>query len=135
MKRPETIPVREWAGIDERSGRLPFGGDIMGFWDLFKRVDINEGVETWRNTKGAVLLDVRTPEEYRSGHVPGSINLPVGNILEAEKEFPDKSTPIFTYCLSGMRSNSAVSALKQRGYQSVTSIGGINRYRGDMEKS
>ncbi len=105
----------------------------MGFFDLFRKTDINEGIETWKNTKGAVLLDVRSPEEYRNGHVPGSINIPVGNILDAEKEIPDKSTPIFTYCLSGMRSSSAVAALKSRGYQNVQSIGGINRYRGDME--
>ncbi|MBQ9009861.1 MAG: rhodanese-like domain-containing protein [Clostridia bacterium] len=92
---------------------------------------INEGLQEYRNTKGAVLVDVREPEEYRSGHIPGAMNIPLGNI----EHLPvDKSTPVFVYCLRGSRSRRAQSILKQAGFTAVTSIGGISQYRGPIEK-
>jgi len=42
----------------------------MFFFDLFKQPDVNQGVKEFQKTSGAVLLDVRTPAEYRSGHIP-----------------------------------------------------------------
>lgn len=44
----------------------------MGLFDFFKGPDFNEGIETYKNTKDAVLLDVRTQEEYLEGRVPGT---------------------------------------------------------------
>ena len=52
----------------------------MGFFDFFKQPDIHQGIADYRNTPGAVLLDVRTPQEYREGHIPGSKNLPLQTI-------------------------------------------------------
>ena len=46
----------------------------MSLLNMFKRTDINAGVDEFRNTQGAVLLDVRTKEEYNDGHIEGSIN-------------------------------------------------------------
>ena len=48
----------------------------MGFFDFLKGPDINQGVKEYSVTDGAVLLDVRTPDEYRQGHIPGSKNIP-----------------------------------------------------------
>ena len=52
----------------------------MSFMDFLKRPDINKGVEEWRNTTNAVLLDVRTVDEYRQGHIDGSLNIPLQKI-------------------------------------------------------
>ncbi|MFR5811129.1 MAG: rhodanese-like domain-containing protein, partial [Flavonifractor plautii] len=53
----------------------------MGLFDLFaRRPALSEGLEQYRNTSGAVLLDVRTPEEYRDGHLPGAKNLPLDRL-------------------------------------------------------
>ena len=52
----------------------------MGFFDFLKGPDINQGVKEYRATDGAVLLDVRTPDEYRQGHIPGSKNVPLQSI-------------------------------------------------------
>ena len=44
----------------------------MGFFDFFKQSNINQGIEEYKRTAGAVLLDVRTPQEYQEGHIPVS---------------------------------------------------------------
>ena len=48
----------------------------MGLFDFFKAPAIDQGVVEYSETNGAVLLDVRTREEYQDGHIPGSINIP-----------------------------------------------------------
>ena len=105
----------------------------MGFFDFFKQPDINQGVRDWGETPGGVLLDVRTPQEYRSGRIPGSRNIPLQNLDAVEEEIPEKGTPLFVYCQSGARSRQAVSFLKAKGYTQVTNIGGIAAYRGKVE--
>ena len=92
---------------------------------------MNEGLQEFRNTKGAVLVDVREPAEYHSGHIPGAMNIPLGNIQQLPVE---KSSPVFVYCLRGSRSRRAVSLLKQAGFEKVKSIGGITSYQGPIEK-
>ena len=49
----------------------------MGFFDLFKQSNINQGIEEYKRTDDAVLLDVRTPQEYQEGHIPESKNVPL----------------------------------------------------------
>lgn len=106
----------------------------MSFFDLFKRPDINAGVEAWRAEPKAVLLDVRTPEEYRQGHIEGSVNLPLDALRAAREKLPATDTPLFVHCLSGARSAQAVSILRTMGYTQVTNIGGLNGYRGKVVK-
>ncbi len=106
----------------------------MGLFSFLTGPDINQGISQYRDTADAVLLDVRTPEEYMSGHIPESMNLPLQDISEAEKHLTDKRTPLFVYCLSGARSRQAVSVLVEMGYEAVTNIGGISSYKGKVVK-
>lgn len=106
----------------------------MGIFDLFKTRDINEGVEEYKNTEGAVLIDVREADEFRSGHIPGAKNIPLSTIGNAESLLPDKEKTLFLYCLSGGRSGQACSYLKGKGYTDVKNIGGIGSYSGEIEK-
>ena len=96
--------------------------------------DINKGVEEFQSTPGAVLLDVRTPEEYAGGHIPGSISIPLAALPARYNELGAPDTPLFVHCLSGGRSGQAVSFLKSAGFTNVKNIGGINAYRGKVEK-
>ena len=97
---------------------------------FFQRANVNTGVEECRNTPNAVLLDVREAEEFRSGHIPGTVNVPlsaIGSISIAREK------PLFVYCLSGHRSKQAVNVLRRMGY-TAKSIGGISSYRGQVER-
>ena len=105
----------------------------MGFFDFLKGPDISQGVKEYQATPGAVLLDVRTPEEYREGHIPGSRNVPLQAIDSAAAVIKEKDTPIFAYCYSGARSAQAVSVLEGIGYTNVKNIGGIAAYAGKVE--
>ena len=106
----------------------------MGFFDFLKGPDLQAGLEHFRATPGALLLDVREADEYAAGHIPGSLNLPLSAIDTAEIVVPRKDTPLFLYCLAGTRSIQAASRLRQLGYKSVENIGGIRSYRGELEK-
>ena len=106
----------------------------MGFFNFLKDPDINQGVKEYRATDGAVLLDVRTPDEYRQGHIPGSKNVPLQSIDKVAGMIDNKATPIFVHCLSGTRSRQATAILQQMGYNNVKNIGGISAYTGKVER-
>ena len=106
----------------------------MGFFDFLKQPDVNQGVKEFQKTSGAVLLDVRTPEEYRSGHIPGSKNIPLQTIDRVGSVAENKDTALYVYCQSGARSRQAAGMLKQMGYTNVNNIGGIAAYAGKVER-
>ena len=105
----------------------------MGIFDFFKQPDINQGVQEYKNAAGAVLLDVRTPQEYREGHIPGSQNVPLQQLDKVEDVIENKDTVLYVYCRSGARSRQAVSLLQAMGYTNVHNIGGIAAYSGKVE--
>ena len=105
----------------------------MGIFDFFKQPDINQGVQEYKNAAGAVLLDVRSPQEYREGHIPGSQNVPLPQLDKIEEVTENKDTVLYVYCHSGARSRQAVSLLKHMGYTNVHNIGGIAAYSGKVE--
>ena len=74
---------------------------------------------------GAQLLDVRTAEEFDSGHFAGAINLDVEDIIAGKLPDAAKDTQLYVYCRSGNRSAQAVSLLKQAGFTNITDLGGL----------
>ncbi len=104
----------------------------MSIFNIFARKDINEGVKRFRESRNAFLLDVRTREEYASGHIEGSRNLPLDEIGRVDSVVKDKNVPLYVHCLSGGRSARAVAYLKSKGYKDVHDIGGIGSYRGKI---
>lgn len=79
-------------------------------------------------TDGAALIDVRSPEEFASGHIEGARNIPVGEIGARSAEVGDKDAVVVVYCRSGMRSAQAKSLLESAGFTQVHNLGGMSRW-------
>lgn len=76
--------------------------------------------------KDFVLLDVRTKEEFREGHIEGAVNIPLPTLAyEIENEVPEKDQVIVLYCRSGVRTLTAAEILKDLEYTKVYDMGGI----------
>ena len=74
-----------------------------------------------------LLFDVRTLEEYESGHLPGAVNIPFNTIRERiHVVAPDKAAQIYLYCHSGRRASMAQQTLQEMGYNHVDNLGGIS---------
>lgn len=71
-----------------------------------------------------LLLDVRTPEEFNSGHIPGAVNISVDQLAQRLSEVP-QDKPVVLYCRSGNRSNQAAQILDRAGYTQIYDLGGI----------
>ena len=84
-----------------------------------------------RIAAGATVLDVREPDEYDQGAIPGALHLPRGNLeFQVEGRIPDKSAPVIIYCAGGVRSAFAAQTMEELGYADVASmIGGFNRWK------
>lgn len=76
--------------------------------------------------QGAIIIDVRTKNEFLGGHIKRSVNIPVDVLNNNLGRFKDKNAPIITCCASGMRSGSAKSILKSNGYTQVYNGGNWN---------
>lgn len=101
---------------------------------LFKKEDINDGMKRFREDEGAVLVDVRTRQEFAGGHIPGAVNVPLTELGDFMDVVPDTDTPVYVHCLSGGRSRQAAAVIMQMGFEKVYDIGGIERYTGEIEK-
>ncbi len=71
---------------------------------------------------GALLLDVRSETEFKSGAIPGAKNIPVQSLASRLGEL-EPARPVVVYCASGIRSASAASLLKRRGFSEVHDLG------------
>jgi rhodanese-related sulfurtransferase len=74
-------------------------------------------------SEGAVIVDVRTSSEYRSGHIKGSVNIPLDNLKSGISKLK-KEKPVITCCASGMRSSAAKNILSNNGFTQVYNGGG-----------
>lgn len=81
--------------------------------------------------QGALVLDVRTPEEYATGHVPGAVNVPHDELASRIGEIEARrGAPVVVYCEKGPRASKATAALAGAGFSSVRSLAGhMSAYR------
>src|SRR4051812_46844003 len=79
--------------------------------------------ETAAAKPGTITLDVREPDEYEQGALPGAVHIPRGNLeSQIEGRVPDRATPIVVYCAGGTRSAFAAKTLGELGYTDVVSM-------------
>lgn len=74
----------------------------------------------------ARAVDVREPDEYATGHIPGALLLPLGQVkARADQVLPDKDAQWLVYCRTGRRSAEAIARLEAMGYRNLWDLGGI----------
>ena len=78
---------------------------------------------------GALIVDVRTPAEYASGHIDGALNLPLGQLSQKLGKLGKKKRPLLVYCRSGNRSSSAVALLRDAGFARVLDLKNMGHWR------
>jgi phage shock protein E len=80
----------------------------------------------------AIIVDVRTKNEYAGGHIKGSINIPLDSLSSGLSKLKDKNKPVITCCASGMRSSAAKNILKSHGFTEVYNGGGWNSLQNNI---
>ena len=104
-----------------------------GSANSYRQISMDEAVEMMKKERDYIILDVRRPDEYAEGHIPGAINLPNESIGTAEiPELPDKAQLILVYCRSGRRSKEASEKLVKLGYTNIVEFGGILDWKGEI---
>ena len=83
---------------------------------------------------GAKVVDVRTPQEFASGHVPGAINIPYEEVGKRIAEIGPPSTQVVLYCRTGRRSGIAADALKKAGFQNLYDMQTVTSWPGALAK-
>lgn len=106
------------SGVDEETVL----SDLDTFAGLSKALD---------EEREFVLYDVRTPEEYTAGHIPGALNIS-HDIIADTIPVEDKNAVIVLYCRSGNRSGIARRALEALGYKNIVDFGGVSKWRGEL---
>jgi phage shock protein E len=90
---------------------------VFVVYKTYAMATLDDGLDR-KLQNGAVILDVRTPGEYETGHIDGSVNIALSKLRKATIPF-DTNTVIITCCSHGLRSVKAVNVLKRRGYKHV----------------
>lgn len=99
----------------------------------YRQITMEEAAKRMEQEPAAIILDVRRPDEYQAGHIPGAINIPNETIgSEALPQLPDKDQAILVYCRSGNRSKQASEKLAALGYTQVLEFGGILDWTGQV---
>lgn len=95
------------------------------------KLEVHTFLEQVKDTTGIQLIDVRTAEEFQGGHVKHAININL-NAEDFEEQVAklDKSTPVYLYCLGGVRSAKAAERLKKQGFEHIFEMkGGMTQWR------
>lgn len=88
-----------------------------------KEIDVAAAIAA-QKAGGSVFLDVREPNEWNLGHVPGAVHIPRGMLESKVESQIDRSKPVVVYCAAGSRSALAADTLQQMGYDNVKSLQG-----------
>ena len=86
------------------------------------------------NDPSTTVLDIRDPSDWRAGHVPGAVNIPIDELIQRLDDVPSRDTPVVIACDQGLRANGAARILKDSGWRKLyTLIDGMEAYKGQLE--
>ena len=101
--------------------------------NTYRQIAMDEAVDMMAQETGYIILDVRRPDEFATGHIPNAINVPNESIGTSDiPELPDKDQLIMVYCRSGRRSKEASEKLVKLGYTNIVEFGGILDWKGEI---
>ena len=101
---------------------------------VYRQISMEEAIVLMEDSTDHLILDVRTQEEFDSGHIPGARCIPNESIsADVMQQLPDKAQLLLVYCRSGNRSKQASQKLADLGYTNVVEFGGIRDWPGEIE--
>lgn len=100
----------------------------------FRQVDAKQAKEMMDTEEDYIILDVRTEEEYESGHIKGALLIPDYELEECAQQEMEKDQLILVYCRSGNRSKKSAQLLAEMGYTNVVEFGGIIDWPYEIEQ-
>jgi hydroxyacylglutathione hydrolase len=110
-----------------------FAGCGQGQVQAGADVSVDEALRLWQS-KEAVIIDVRTPDEYREGHIPDVVNIPLDELEKRMGEVP-KDKKVVLICRTGSRSAQGTKLLRSKGFANVfNSTGGMSTWKGPVTK-
>ncbi len=102
---------------------------VGGIWTILRsRPDVSGADARALVEGGGRLVDVRSPAEFKSGHLPGAINVPVDSVARKLDAFGPKDGAIVVYCASGARSAQAKRVLAANGFTNVRNLGPMSMW-------
>ncbi len=102
---------------------------------MYTRIEMTTAKRNMNRDPNITVLDVRTQDEYKEGHIAGSIFIPYEEVASKISEIiKNKYATIYVYCLSGFRSRIACLTLIKNGYTNVYDMGGIRDWKDKLEK-
>lgn len=100
-----------------------------------RRANISIDVRRINKLLGHIeLIDIREPDEYREGHIPTAINIPMDTLLSTPDKFLDRESDYYLVCRSGSRSAMTSNTLLNLGYRVIDVAGGTIGYTGSLER-
>ncbi|MFD2673389.1 rhodanese-like domain-containing protein [Marinicrinis sediminis] len=109
-------------------------------WMIYRQFAPVKGLRTMqaedfkKASKGHKLIDVREPHEFKEGHLPGAVNLPLSQFRSRLSEIP-RDREVYLYCRSGMRSKQASKWLVRSGHRNVAHLsGGLLSWQGGLKR-
>ncbi len=101
---------------------------VLGLFALKRMSFVGTGKARELLKQGALVVDVREPGEFNSGHLPGAVNIPLGRLRdELPRRVPNKGQALLLHCLSGARSGMAQQQLRHLGYTNAFNLGSYGR--------
>ncbi len=125
---PEIVPLPEGYSLEDDLAAMAGenGADSETVPGEYQTISIEEAKTMMDSGDAVTIVDVRTREEYETGHIPGALLIPNETISDQQPELlPDQSAVILVYCRSGNRSRQASQKLADMGYTEVYDFGGI----------
>ena len=126
----DTVVIKEAAAATEEGKATMIEKNEFG---TYKHISQAEAMKIMAGDEPYVIVDVRRPDEFAKGHIPGAINVPNEGIADEQPaELPDLDQVLLVHCQTGRRSAAASKKLADIGYTRVLEFGGIMTWKGEV---